>query len=356
MKIGILTFQFAHNYGAMLQAYALKTYLLSNDYDVHIVPYYPEWAQKEYAISPFAKNISYRKRVRFALQYLRRRKVASKFDDFLKAALTAEDAFTTEREMVEYLNKCDYAIFGSDQIWNDAITGRSADYYGASTVCKRISYAASLGTKELSEWQYDCAERYLTKFSAISVREPGSKILLEEVIDNQITTVLDPVFLISEESWASECSPVNIDKEFILLYLLREDEKLLYAAKKYAKEKGLRIYEIHPTLSRFHAGCQKLIDVGPREFLWLIKNAQCVCTNSFHATSFGMIFAKKLLHIPNINSPERTTSLLERMGYSIVQDEAVLPLYDLSNRDKTRLELLAADSKRFISDSLEGMK
>ena len=57
MNVAILTFQFAHNYGALLQAYALKKFVSLNGNETTIAPYYPEWAQAEYAISPFAKNI-----------------------------------------------------------------------------------------------------------------------------------------------------------------------------------------------------------------------------------------------------------------------------------------------------------
>lgn len=39
MKIGILTFHFAHNYGAMLQAYALSTKLRNMGYDAEIIDY-----------------------------------------------------------------------------------------------------------------------------------------------------------------------------------------------------------------------------------------------------------------------------------------------------------------------------
>ena len=73
MKTAILTFQFAHNYGALLQAYALKQYLKSHDLEGEIAPYYPDWAQSEYAISPFAKGVSFRRRVRLASQYWKRK-------------------------------------------------------------------------------------------------------------------------------------------------------------------------------------------------------------------------------------------------------------------------------------------
>ena len=352
MRVAILTFQFAHNYGAMLQAYALKAFLEDSGYNVEIVPYYPMWAQKEYSISPFTKGISFKKRVRFAVQYPLRRRVVGKFDEFKTTSLTNAPWFDTYDELINFLNGFDCVIFGSDQIWNDNLTGRVSDYYGGDTKAKRISYAASLGTKELTAWQKECAKKYLTRFNYISVREPHSMELLDDYIDMHIETVMDPVFLLSEKEWEKECKKVAINEKYMLLYFLRDNDILLKAAKKYAEEKKLCIYEIHPTLAVHHKGCHRLVSIGPREFLWLIKNAQCVCTNSFHATSFSMIFGKKLLHIPNAYSPERTTSLLVRMGYKLKTDGMALPLYDLSNRDYSRLHELADNSKRFLLESI----
>ena len=51
MKIGIITFQCAHNYGAVLQAYALKEYLKTLGYSVNIINYRPR-----YIVNAYKKN------------------------------------------------------------------------------------------------------------------------------------------------------------------------------------------------------------------------------------------------------------------------------------------------------------
>ena len=352
MKIGILTFQFAHNYGAMLQAYALKSFLNAHYPCVDIVPYFPKWAQKEYAISPFAKGISLKKRIRFAIQYPRRKLLAARFEDFAENELGIRNAFDDPNTLAGFLNQYDAVVFGSDQIWNDSITGKTTDYYGGEIDVTRIAYAASLGTKTLTEWQSECAARYLPRFSAISVREQHSAKLLEQIVSDPIETVLDPVFLLTVSDWEKLCVPSKAGPDYMLLYFLRNDDRLLAQAQRYAKENGLTVYEIHPTMARAHNGCRQLHHIGPKEFLWLIRNAECVCTNSFHATSFCMIFGKKLLHTPNANSPERTVHLLRQMGYPLLQNSDACPLYDLSDRNEERLTQLARNSKRFLLDAL----
>ena len=93
-------------------------------------------------------------------------------------------------------------------------------------------------------------------------------------------------------------------------------------------------------------------NVGPKEFIWLIENASCVCTNSFHATAFSTIFRKKLIHIPNSKSPERTTSLLERVGIELKTDKE-FPFYDIGLCDDTNLNFEIEKSKKFLDAVME---
>lgn len=352
MKNAILTFQFAHNYGALLQAYALKQYLHIQGFETNIAPYYPKWAQSEYAISPFAKGISLKRRVRLALQYERRKKQGRLFNSFISKELNTGESFSSEEELKIWLEKYDCVICGSDQIWNDNITGDNAAYYAGGCRLKKVSYAASLGTVNLTETQEKNIIKYLPSFSAISVREPGSAIAIDKILHRKVEVVMDPVFLLSRDEWHELSKAVSIDKNYLLLYFLQENEELLKYAKKYAEEHNLKIYEVHPTLAAKHSSCKQLNDIGPKEFLWLIENAACVCTNSFHATAFSTIFRKKLLHIPNSKSPERTISLLARIGIKLKKKNE-LPLYDINLYNDINLTREIEKSKKFLTTALE---
>lgn len=353
MKITVVTFQFAHNYGALLQAFALKTYLQSIGHSVDITPFYPQWAQLEYTINPFDSRVPLRRRIRLALQYKQRKKLSKKFEEFMLNELALQPYFKTEEELQMWLRKYDYVICGSDQIWNDSITGDTGAYYAAECEAKKISYAASLGTLNLTGIQKKYMKKYLPDFLAISVREPQSAILIEEYLHLKSEVVLDPVFLICESEWKHNCMSVgNMKKPFLLLYFLEENQELLDYAIRYAKENRLALYDIHPTLARRHEGFIRLDGVGPKEFLWLIYNAECVCTNSFHATSFSVIFKKKLLHIPNHKSPERTVSLLNRVGVTL-KKEGELPLYDIKRCEEKGLIEEIQRSKDFLHASLK---
>ena len=351
MKITILTFQFAHNYGALLQAFALREYLQSLGNKVTLAPYYPEWAQAEYAISPFAKGVPPRRRGRLALQYFKRKRQSQVFEKFISEDLDVTDTFSSDKELVTWLNQHDCVICGSDQIWNNNITGDSSAYYAGGCKTRRISYAASLGTLQLTEVQKDNIKANLPYFSEISVREPNSAAKIAELIQKEVHVVLDPVFLLKKDEWRKIAKPVNVESNYVLLYFLQENEELLNLAKAYAQEHNLRIYDIHPTMSKKHSGCKRLNNVGPKEFVWLIQNASCVCTNSFHATAFSVIFEKKLIHIPNGKSPERTISLLDRAGLKL-KKQGEFPFYDLSKCDSSSLYHEISESKVFIENAL----
>ena len=311
-KIAILTFYFAHNYGAMLQTYALKKYLESLGNIVNIIPYYPSFLKQGYSISPFLEGLTFKQRIHNMISCPKRYRQARKFEEF-KKSFVLEKEFSGKNNVIKFVELNDILICGSDQIWNDTITGGDEIYFGAGMNISKVSYAASLGTKELSDVQKRNVEKYLLDFVSVSVREEIGRKLIKEFLP-YVKVVCDPVFLLSTGEWEKIERAVRIRKKYVLLYLLEDNGALYEYGKKYARDNGLEIYEIHPTRGICHSGTKQLKNIGPGEFLYLIRNANAVCTNSFHAVAFSIIFEKELIHIPNSISPERTIFLLEKVG------------------------------------------
>lgn len=355
MKVGILTFQFAYNYGAMLQAFALRTALIKQGCEVDVVPYYPENFKKAYSIDPFESKITFKHRVYNLITYMKRYKQALKFDQFKFDNLYSTSyEFGTTEELIQYL--CDYSLLvcGSDQIWNDSITGNTDAYFGAGADIRKIAYAASLGTKKLSAVQKININKHISEFSYVSVRESSSSVILSSYY-NDVEVVCDPVFLLSKNEWEIIEKSINVEDKYLLLYLLEDNIELVRCAFEYAHQNGLIIYEIHPTLSSHHSGCIELKNVGPQEFVYLVDHAQCVCTNSFHAVSFSVIFRKKLIHIPNSHSPERTESLLSIIGIDLSQ-ETKHHLYDLEKLSYEELNKFVLSSKEYLSCAIANQR
>ena len=352
MKIAIITFQFAHNYGAMLQAFALKQFLEREGHSVSFVPYYPRWAKRIYAVSPLEKGISIKKRIKLTLNYKGHKYQSKLFESFKNEYLGCSSEFENESKIDEFLEAFDLLICGSDQIWNDKITGDIKAYYGENSHIRKVSYAASLGTKKLTDIQIRNAKQVLPGFDNVSVREETSRRMLESYVYD-INVVMDPVFLLSKEEWKKEQGIAKINVPYMLVYLLQEDNKLLEYAKEYAKENSLKMIQVHPTTATYHDGCIRWKMAGPKEFLALICHAQCVCTNSFHATSFSVIYQKKLIHIPNKVSPDRTISLLNRIGEKVKNEENA-PIYDFDDYNYSCLQDEIDSSKAWLLNVIEG--
>lgn len=352
-KIGILTFQFAHNYGAMLQAYALKGYIKKMDINCELIPYYPVHFQGAYEISPLSKGSSFKHKLGNILHYFKRKDQYQLFNNFkynelYESNVTNEiDSFS---QISSYCGKFNTVIFGSDQIWNTDINYNDSVYFGATINCKKISYAASMGKKTPVDKQVEYVRKYLSSFHAISVREPDSQVIIKKIANLDAEVVCDPVFLLTKNEWVElEQSVAGLNKPYILIYVLEENEELLKQAKELASENNWNLYSIHPTLGIKFNGIQQLTKVGPKEFLYLIHHAEAVCTNSFHAVSFSVIYKKRLLHIPNSKSPERTVSLLRLLKLNSEDGIDV----DLNQCDYTNLEKTILRSKEFIKANLE---
>lgn len=349
-RIAILTFYFAHNYGAMLQAYALKKYLEDLDNIVDIIPYYPEYLKQGYTISPFLSGLSIRRRIYNTLLYLKRYQQAKKFEMFKKKLITEEE-FSDKNTLIKLIASYDIVVFGSDQIWNDKIIGEDSTYFGAGINSTKISYAASLGVKNLSDNQKENIKKYLPRFQAVSVREENGRQHVHKYISD-VKVVCDPVFLLSLKKWEEMEKSVEIPPKYILLYLLENNRTLYEYGKNYAKINHMDLCEIHPTRGICHFGAKQMKNIGPEEFLYLIKNASVVCTNSFHAVAFCIIYQKKLIHIPNSSSPERSVFILEKAGKKIItNNHGGIPLYEFNNINVT-FNIFIQKSKLYIENSI----
>ena len=176
MKIGILTFHCAHNYGAVLQAYGLQEYLRSQGHETYIIDYRPGYLTRNYKafnirfwMASTPREIVYK--LRYEPFLWKHRILRSKaFDRFIRNRFDLHP-------YVRHTNFSDFdAIFlGSDQIWNKTITGQRYDevFFGGNATCRVIAYAASMGRGTLSDKDRERLRQYLAPMTAIGVREEG---------------------------------------------------------------------------------------------------------------------------------------------------------------------------------------
>ncbi|MBU3093650.1 polysaccharide pyruvyl transferase family protein [Clostridium sp. CF011] len=353
MKISILTMHFAENYGAQLQAYGLQTYLQSIGYNVEILDFRPSKLITDYKMVNFK---SFKKIISDCLRLRTRKKQVHKFKDFMNRYLNlSSEQYDDTLSKKTFINTSDIFICGSDQIWNLPLTGYSYQYFLDfidEKKHKKISYAASFGDS-IQEKDKESMESYLGTFDAVSVRENSSMNIISTITNKDCLCVLDPVFLLNSDHWRNlSCYDTNLKPQsYILLYDLigRGDKVLIKKAKIEAKRLNLKIVSIHPLTTKRYGADYNLCDVGSEEFLWLIDNAALVCTNSFHATSFSLIFEKGLIVNHRKGKFSRTKALLELFNMEYINEISEIPGVGIQYINKENQKILEEEIRKSVS-------
>lgn len=358
MSIKVVTFHFANNYGAVLQAYALQTYLERYGH-VDFLNYEPEHLKKLYSLNPLSSGFHPREIVRKTLTIPYRKKQSDLFSKFRREQLKCTIDDVSSRETVSRtLNTADVVVYGSDQIWNLNITHNDSVYFGdlVKKNVRKVAYAASFGADNDHEIICQYIDTYLKTFDAISVREASGTNSLKENGIHSCELVCDPVFLLDKNKWGELASKPTekIEQRFILYYALRKDENLIQSTQKIGHDYGIPVYSIHPNGDKSFMLENQLHKVGPREFLWLIKNAEFICTNSFHAVAFSSIFQKKVLFYGYENGKGRVESLLDILNAhkSIDNEKSRNEYFDLSEADFGHLDVLRNQSMNFLEKNI----
>lgn len=367
-RAGILTFHWAHNYGAILQTYGLQQALRDYFPEVEVVDYAP--AQYRNIYRPFARRQP-RALLRDALllpQFPSRRRREQRFCDFIATRLNLSASRFEQRGELDYDNGgCLFC--GSDQIWNPDLTGGFDPVYFAAVrsqqPCRRVAYAASSGRTAFSLAEQDQLGRLLANFDYLSVRERSLQKVIQRQTGLPVHTVLDPTLLLSGEQWRQAAqapaeAAAATSRPYLLLYSVAGYQLTRQAAQRIADQRGLELVELandgkSPRRRYPHATVSA---AGPGEFLSLFQRAQFVVTDSFHGTAFALVFAHDFYCVPHQTRGSRMIDLLQALGL-----ENCL-LRELSGLDpdhhadyaaaQPRLEALRQSSRDFLRAVAEG--
>ena len=326
MRIKTITCHDVYNHGASLQAYALQTYLESMGHSVEIIDYKPDYLSRHYLLwsvdndiydKPVVKQLYLMAKLPSRLLAIKRKQ---QFDFFTKEYLKLTNIkYHSNGELRANPPQADVYIAGSDQIWNTLFqNGRDAAFYleFAPKTSKRISYAASFATEDVADEYRPFIRKMLQNFDAVSIRERCSLPLLASLGRTDGVAVCDPVFLLTREQWENMLPNQQIHEKYLLVYDTEFSPKVKEIAKRIAKEKELKIYNV--SASRIGYADKDLWASSPIDFVQLIRDASYVVSNSFHATAFSLIFEREFCVVnrsEGIN--ERMKSLL--MSYNVAQ-------------------------------------
>lgn len=367
MKIGILTFHNAHNYGATLQAYALRTYLRSIGHDVTIINYRNKMidsAYKKIFIPRFFKRDilpTHWKRVwkeceksLFGQKMWREQWEA--FEQFIQEVILEGNTVEVEKEDLEKLD-LDYFILGSDQIWTDELTGGlDPVYFGDfKTDAKILTYAASIAEGEVPDKYISEFKRMLQNVHALSVREEKLAKQLRNLLNREVSVTLDPTLLLRQKDYEQFIvTDSDVKERFVFAYFVVENPVLMECARYAAKLLNCQLIELHYFKTPEFKGEYQLANLGPREFLYYISHAEMVVTNSFHGTVFSILFKKAFYSVYKKNGRiENLLSFLNLEHRHIENKEDILPEEKIDYTDvDNKLELYREESVKFLKKAL----
>ncbi len=329
MSIGIITHHAAHNYGAMLQAYALQKYLKINyDKNVENINFKTDEGINAYAI--FKKPKKLRGYVWFLLKFIHYNELKKRhqaFENFLENYIDKTNRYKSYEELITSPPNFDYYISGSDQVFSprNPIKGAINAYYlnfGDADI-KRIAYAPSFGYKTIPEGEKDLIKTLLNRFDDLSAREISGCKIIKELTGKEVPNVLDPVFLLNIEEYRKISKPVKLKyNNYILCYALVGMKKQIPLALNLKEITGLPIVLIKDSALLPVKGVDKIIRfAGPREFLWLFDNADYVVTDSFHGTAFSLVFKKNFFS--TIAFPEKAERIYSILKETDLEDRIV---------------------------------
>lgn len=363
MKIRVITFQRANNYGAILQCYALYAYIKKLNPDTKVVDYRNPYIESQYSIVPEKGKI---KRIltytvkylhpSYKWQLLKKRR----FDQFRKKIEFTDSVTKTELKQIGV--NCDLVISGSDQVLNPDITDGFDDVYYLNFPCTglKATYAASVGSLNS---EFVKSKLFFDKIDTIdylSIREQDACEYISHNSSKKVQQSVDPTLLLEKEEWDNiiESTQYKTPERYVLLYYLERNQELIEAAERVSRIRQIPVLYFNKN-ARLNCSKQFCGDAGPLEFAWLIKHASVVVTSSFHASVFSFLYGKEIYIMSHSKTGARVASLAEMFG---AREVICSSIDEFSQKIETRksmssspnsLNHLREESQKYIANLIE---
>ncbi len=312
MKVGIIT-KIGKNYGAVLQAYALKKKFSDMGADAHIIRYTPSNSIKTYKVCKYSwgpKGTIVN--IKAAIHFFEYQRATQRFYKFRNTEYDFLGNYCNDGSLESNPPVCDIYVTGSDQVWNPLLSFDRAYYCmfaDSHPYAKTAAYAASIGLSKIpNDFSAEFARR-IKRMDYISVREKHAiEILADMGIAAEIAP--DPTLLLCKEEWHSLAVKTETEP-YILCYFVSFPDGIKNVVDRFKKQLGLKIVNLMTTEESAGIGDVKIRDAGPREFLGLFENASFVITSSFHGSVFSLMNHKPFVVTLYKNTSSRVTELLD---------------------------------------------
>lgn len=389
-KVGIVSCYFQKNYGSQLQAHATQKYFdelnIENE-TINITGISKEIASSK--IRFYLRNITdrdmFKTKINSVKHSLQRKLKKSTFgnhiatrnkmfEDFSNQHFKVSKPYASKDELSKACKDYSAIIVGSDQLWTPA--NIEADYYTLTFVpddVPKVSYATSFGVASLPEYQKEKAKNFLKRIDYISVREESGRKIVEQLTNRKCEVVCDPTLLFTAEQWMDIQKRERIIKDkYIFCYFLGNNPEQRAFVKTLKAATGFKIVALQHIDEYIKSDCDFAdiapYDVGPGEFVNLIRNAEYVFTDSFHGSVFAILNKKlfftfrRFVKSNSASTNTRLDTLLSRLGLEerlLKANEDISKCMNMQiDYDKVheKLEVFRNKSKEFISNALENIR
>ena len=314
-KLGICACYQHKNYGSQLQSYATTVELARRNIDFEIIRYKKKTTPlllikslprllnpifiNDRIIETSQKKMMLKLHPQLAQDNAVRNAAFDKFSQSRFKKLSP--VYYGYEQLKEQSKKYTAVMVGSDQLWSPS--GITSNFYNlmfADDNTVKISYATSFGVSQINPKYHKIYNTFLNRLDFISVRENSGKKIVEELSSNKAEVVCDPVILLDAEQWLKEIPNKRLyDEPYIFAYFLGKSAEYRDAVTKFAKQKDLKIVT-EPHMDSYNKADENFgdytpFDIGPAEFVNLIRNAEYVFTDSFHGSVFSMLYQKQFL-------------------------------------------------------------
>lgn len=316
-RIGIAAVTYKENFGSALQTYATQYTLEKMGYDARI-----------FEIKGVHRQIHIKKLLYYAgrmfdpveLKYLianlksRSRKSASaSSDQYAQDMIVRKNVYAEFNKkwnkmlplvkgwngLSKQASEMDAVVVGSDQLWRPSnIVGCFFTLEFVPDNIKKIAFSTSFGVPELPSNLHKHAKKFLSRIEHISVRENSGAEIVRKECGREATVVCDPTMMLTAEEWMHiQDEKPFAEGKYILMYLMGDNPEQREFVKKLSKSTGCRIIGLLHGATYIsydeNVADEKPYNVGPSEFVNLIRNADYVCTDSFHCCVFSILNSTK---------------------------------------------------------------
>lgn len=326
MKVGMMSFHNAYNYGAALQAYGLQYAIEKMGIECEYIDYRNErrdfnYDMKKQIKAEFRKK-NYPRAAKMIVGKPLMERRGKRFETFYSKYLKKTSQVYRNSEAAKELEPLyDKFIVGSDQVWNYVNNGADWAYMldFVEDNSKKISYSSSFGLSRIPEEYKEIYKTNLQKFNRLAVREQQGVELVEELIGRRPHLVLDPVLLAGRECFEQlRDTSVKSKRKYIFFYTNRSCQVDDFLRTGFDKgEYKYHILSTHVSPKDFlNPKVDICVSMSPERFLQEIYNADFVVTASFHCLAFAIMFHKPFCAIltGDAGKDERLLSLLELIG------------------------------------------